>query len=699
MSIIISKDLPAFEALKQENVEVIELETKHSNHILKPLRVGLLNLMPTKIDTETQFARMLADTIIPVELVLLKLRSYEPKNTPKAHMDKFYINWQDEGLDNIDAVIVTGAPVEEIDFEEVSYWEELQKFFDEVNANKVKAFFVCWAAQAALNTYYGIAKHPAPSKFLGVFDHYIISFDPVLSGFSDIVQVPVSRHTYVERDDVAKQDSLEILLESDKTGLCLVKDKKLNHYYMFNHLEYNNDTILKEYLRDVKSRDDATIPKNYFSGHEELPSNKWRSFGALLYRNWSKEIYSKKQDKKLKIAIAGLGTVGGNVIKIIEEQKKCIEEKTKKQVEVAAVSGRDKNKKRVVDISNYQWFDDPVEMAKMPCIDIFVEVIGGANGVAYEAVKTAIEYGKHIVSSNKALFAHHGVDLIIEAEKRGLSINFEAAVGGGIPILKTVREALASDNISSIDAILNGTANYILSQMEATGRSFDDVLKEAQDLGYAEADPSFDIDGIDTAHKINILTCISFGYNIKMEDLFIEGIRDISAEDIKTACKLGYKIKLLARSFKNGKDIHCSICPYLVDKETIIAQTNDSFNSILCKGTFVGDLYLIGRGAGGAPTAISVVGDIADIAAGRKSYSFGIPARNLKTIKGQDSNRLESRFYVRYNDSTQADLGIEIEKVITETNEFTAFITSVTTRGELREKLGNKPLIVPIMSI
>ncbi len=352
-------------------------------------------------------------------------------------------------------------------------------------------------------------------------------------------------------------------------------------------------------------------------------------------------------NRPLKIAIAGLGTVGTGVLKLIAAEGERIELRAGRRPLVAAVSARDRKRDRGVDLSQAQWFDDPVAMAGEADADIVVELIGGADGVAKAVVERAISRGRHVVTANKALLAQHGTGLAHAAETAGVALAFEAAVAGGIPIVKDLREGLAANGLTRVYGILNGTCNYILSTMRQTGRAFADVLAEAQRLGYAEADPSFDIDGVDTAHKLAILTSLAFGREVDFANVHVEGIRHVSALDIEYATELGYRIKLLgiARATEHG--IEQRVHPCMVSLDAPIAHVEGVFNAVHAEGPFVGPTMHEGRGAGAGPTASAVVADIMDIARGRSVPTFGVPARSLAQAKTAPMERHVGPYYVR----------------------------------------------------
>ena len=348
----------------------------------------------------------------------------------------------------------------------------------------------------------------------------------------------------------------------------------------------------------------------------------------------------------IRIGIAGLGTVGGGVLDILKAHDTLLTKRAGKPIRLAAVSARNRTKDRGHDLSALRWHDDPVALAKSGDIDVFVELIGGHEGAAKAAVEAAIASGKHVVTANKALLAHHGAALARKAEKAGLSLNFEAAVAGGIPVIKTLREGLAGNAPRKVFGILNGTCNYILTKMGSEGRSFEDVLKEAQALGYAEADPTFDVGGFDTAHKLSILASLAFGYDVSISAIAIEGITGITLDDIRNASEMGYKIKLLGVAVRHEGGIEQRVHPTLVRKGSPLADTDGVFNAVVIKGDFVGDLMLEGRGAGSHPTASAVVADIVDIARGNRRPVFGVPHTDLKPFKAPPLKAHEGGFYV-----------------------------------------------------
>lgn len=348
----------------------------------------------------------------------------------------------------------------------------------------------------------------------------------------------------------------------------------------------------------------------------------------------------------LRVGIAGLGTVGGGVLDILARHADLVAARAGRQVSVTAVSARSKGKDRGHDLSKLAWFDDPVKLAASPDIDVFIELMGGDGDPAKAAVETALKSGKHVITANKALLAHHGSALARLAEENNVALNFEASVAGGIPIVKTIREGLAGNSVGKLFGIMNGTCNYILTKMANEGRSFGDVLKEAQALGYAEADPTFDVGGFDTAHKLAVLTSLAFGTEVNVKAIDIEGIEAITLDDIRNAAEMGYKIKLLGVAVSSEQGVEQRVHPTLIPKGSPAADTDGVFNAVVVRGDFVGDLMLEGRGAGAHPTASAVLSDIVDIARGAIRPAFGVPARDLRKYVAAPPRAHEGGFYV-----------------------------------------------------
>lgn len=413
----------------------------------------------------------------------------------------------------------------------------------------------------------------------------------------------------------------------------------------------------------------------------------------------------------LRLGIAGLGTVGVSLINVLNKNAEMMRDRCGREIVVTAVNARDKSRDRGVDLSSYQWFDNAQDMASSDDIDVFVELIGGEEGVALEASQKALKSGKHVVTANKAMLAKHGVSLAKEAEAQGVLLNFEAAVAGGIPIIKTMRETLTANNVERVYGIMNGTCNYMLTRMEREGISYDDCLADAQALGYAEADPTFDVEGFDTAHKLAILTSLAFGTQIAADDMYVEGISSITTEDIQAAKSLGYRIKLLGVAAKTETGIEQRVHPTMVPLDSSIAQISGVTNAVAIDADIVGNLVMSGPGAGGDATASAVAGDIADIAkcapGEQKVPALGKPASELAPYKQAEMQSHEGGYFIRMTvkdhagvfaaiASAMAKFDISLESIVQHGEQDDAenadktiiLITHATTESAVREALG-----------
>ena len=349
----------------------------------------------------------------------------------------------------------------------------------------------------------------------------------------------------------------------------------------------------------------------------------------------------------LRIAVAGLGTVGAGTVRLLQDQAGLIAARTGRGLSVVAVSARDRTRDRGIDLSGFEWFDDAAHMAARADVDVVVELVGGSDGPAKAIAEAAFAGGRHLVTANKALIAHHGPALAGVAEAAGCQLNFEAAVAGGIPIIKSLREGLAANGVQRISGILNGTANYILTRMYEEGLDFDEVLKEAQEQGYAEADPAFDIDGIDAAHKLAILTSLAFGTPVDIDAVHVEGIRSINSVDMAFATELGYRIRLLGIAKRTANGIEQRVHPCLVPADAAMANVRHAFNAVEIECDYADTVIHVGPGAGAGPTASAVVADLIDIARGIRLPAFGIRADDLKAQPRVAMNEHVGRYYIR----------------------------------------------------
>lgn len=348
----------------------------------------------------------------------------------------------------------------------------------------------------------------------------------------------------------------------------------------------------------------------------------------------------------LRLGIAGLGTVGTGVVKIIRQKANLLAARAGRPVVITAVSARTRDKDRGVALSDYAWEDDPVALAKRDDVDVFLELMGGSDGPAKAATEAAIAAGKDVVTANKAMLAHHGQALALAAEEAGCVIRFEAAVAGGIPVIKALTEGLAGNDVTRVMGVMNGTCNYILTRMQATGQGYNALFEEADKLGYLEADPNLDVGGIDAGHKLALLAAIAFGCQVNFDGVTLEGIEKITIEDIRHAADMGYCIKLLGVAQMTGRGLEQRMSPCLVPAKSPIGQLEGGTNMVVLEGDQVEQIVLRGPGAGMGPTASAVMGDVMDIARGFRLSTFGQPAATLKPCV-QASSATPARYYLR----------------------------------------------------
>ncbi len=403
-----------------------------------------------------------------------------------------------------------------------------------------------------------------------------------------------------------------------------------------------------------------------------------------------------------KIAIAGLGTVGVGVVKILQAKTAELGAKLGANISLVGVCARS-SKDRGVDLSNVPFFTDPCEMIRASRPDVFVELIGGSEGAALDAVSLALQSGVHVVTANKALLAIHGAELARMAEESDVGLRFEAAVAGGIPVIKALQEGLVGNQIIRVAGILNGTCNYILSAMDKTGDDFQVMLNKAQELGYAEADPTFDVDGIDAAHKIAILASCAFGTIPRFDHVDIEGIRDVTSDDISFARELGYRLKLLGVARRNPEGLEQRVHLAMVPDHEPLANVDGVFNAVMLDAEPVGRVMIDGRGAGEGPTASAVVADIADIIRGMNGPSFGRPVQELEDVGAAPASARMGAYYIRLSvkdepgvlagiTSELADKSVSLDIVLQKKRDPGAnvpliLVTHDTSEGDLRAAL------------
>lgn len=348
----------------------------------------------------------------------------------------------------------------------------------------------------------------------------------------------------------------------------------------------------------------------------------------------------------LRLGIAGLGTVGIGVVRIVRQHGAMLAKRTGRTIEISAVSARNRDKDRGLPLSKYDWEDDPVALATRDDIDVFVELIGGDEGPAKDAVEAALAAGKDVVTANKALLAIHGQALAETAEAAGRTLRYEAAVAGGIPVIKALTEGLVANEITRVMGVMNGSCNYILTRMEDAGLSYEEVFAEADGLGYLEADPQLDVGGIDAAHKLAILSSLAFGTRVDFDGITLEGIERVSIDDIHAAADMGYKIKLLGVTQKTARGLEQRMQPCLVPEHSPLGQLEGGTNMVVLEGDSVGQIVLRGPGAGEGPTASAVMADVCDIARGCSGPVFGIAATDLVSVQPASST-LPAAYYLR----------------------------------------------------
>ena len=348
----------------------------------------------------------------------------------------------------------------------------------------------------------------------------------------------------------------------------------------------------------------------------------------------------------IRLGIAGLGTVGTGVVRIVQRKANLLAARSGRAIEIVAVSARTRDKDRGVRLGDYIWEDDPVALAKRDDVDVFIELMGGADGPAKAATEAAIAAGKHVVTANKAMLAIHGQDLALQAETAGAALRFEAAVAGGIPVVKALTEGLAGNDISRVMGVMNGTCNYILTRMQGADLSYQEAFAEADGLGYLEADPDLDVGGVDAGHKLALLSAIAFGTQVDFAAVELEGIGRITIEDIHQAADMGFRIKLLGVAQMTGRGLEQRMSPCLVPDDSPLGQLEGGTNMVVLEGDSVGQIVLRGAGAGEGPTASAVMGDVVDIARGIRISTFGQPARGLDKAKPARST-VPAPYYIR----------------------------------------------------
>ncbi len=395
----------------------------------------------------------------------------------------------------------------------------------------------------------------------------------------------------------------------------------------------------------------------------------------------------------LRVGLAGVGTVGAGVVKLLDVNAALIERRADRAIVVTAVSARDRHRERGVALDRFAWVDDATQLCHRDDVDVVVELVGGADGPALTLARATLDCGKGFVTANKAMLAHHGLELAQLAETRGAALKYEAAVAGGIPVIKALREGAAANAIERVYGILNGTCNYILTRMEAERLGFAEVLADAQRLGYAESDPSFDIDGIDAAHKLSILAAIAFGARIDFAHVAVDGIRAVEAVDIDHAATLGFRIKLVGLASEVDGALFQRVHPCLVPLAHPLAHADGSLNAVVAEGNFVGRLLFQGRGAGEGPTASAVVADLIDVARGEVGPAFAMPTARLAALAPADTGAHVGRFYLRLMVADRPGVLAELTAALRDAG---VSIESLIQRGPAGGGAGNGVYVVMV---
>ncbi len=650
MPIMLKADHPAFAVLQKEGYHVFE--KKESQEVL---RIGLINLMPKKIETETQFARVLSNTVVNVELVFIRMESYTPTHVSAEHLNAFYHTWQSlqEKSIPIDGVIITGAPVELLEYEQVDYWEELRGLFAFLDRHRVCTLFVCWSAQAALYAYFDIQKRKLKKKAFGLFSHTLEASNPLFLGFDDSFLVPVSRHTGIERDDVIAVDELQIVSESKESGLYAVQNTKKPHFFLFNHLEYEAETLGNEYARDVEKGTDIEKPSNYFNAeqHGEL-LHRWRSYATLLHSNWLHicvNEFKKRMNgtRRVVVGIVGKTERAHAIVEQFYKRRDVIETKTGSYIHMTTVTKSSEPAHQSSEKTGQLHSDE--ELVVREDIDIIVEAHGDAKK-GRKLVETALEHGKSVIATNARILAEHGLSIIQHAESLQTSFAFESIVGSGIPVLKTIREALASDHINEIRALLSAPSNMILDTIGLEKSSVTELLQKRNDTDTNSLFGRRYVSGYDTAFKLNVLSCIGFGKNYLIDSMPIYGIEKVNYHDIVFAERYGYRIQLSGHARDEGDRVTAWVGPSLHRRSGRFAQVDNAHNALHCISDAVGDLFLQGTGTGVEPAANAALSDLVDVLVNRSRSSFGVPASEIPTVPCEASS-LPYQWFVR---STQA---------------------------------------------
>ncbi len=603
MPIIIPKSIPAYNKLTDENIFVMHDKRAITQNI-RPIEILILNLMPTKIDTENQILRVLSNSPLQVHLTLISTKTYQPTHIDQSHLSKYYKTFDEIKHKRFDGLIITGAPVEHLDYEDVKYWDELKEIFEFTKTNVTSTIYICWGALAGLSYHYDIPKIVNDEKLFGVFkQENKAPHDPLLRGLDDYFKVPFSTYATPSESDLLNHKDLNVLAYSSESGASIIASKDLKHVFITGHLEYDRDTLKKEYERDLDKGITVNKPSYYFNDLDHV-DYRWNSTAFLIFTNWlNYYVYQETpyqiKNESLNIGLLGFGTVGKNVFDLIDRDQRH-------NIVKVLERSDEKNNLGVLHTSDID------EILNDASIDVVIELIGGYE-VAYDYIKRALRAKKHVVTANKHVISEHLLELIQIADEHDVEILYGASVGGGIPLIKNIFDYIKSNEINEYQAIINGTTNYILTKIFIENKSFDEALKEAQDNGFAEKIPDADIKAHDATRKISILSSIALGEHIKPESCLRVGIDHLTEEIIEAIKQSEYTLKLVSSLQVQNGIASIGTYPALIKHTHKLNGFSYENNVLLINDHTKQPLLLSGKGAGGFPTASAVVGNVEDV--------------------------------------------------------------------------------------
>ncbi len=603
MSIILSPKIASFSELKTEYpARVVALEDGIALKGLSHIAIGIVNLMPTKEVTEKQWSSLMIASDGWIEPVWIQMDSYTPKHTDFSYLNQSYVTCEEVDLEKLQGIIITGAPVELLPFEKVLYWKELSAFLDRIMAANIPILSVCWGAQALLYKRFAIEKYELEEKCFGVFEHQLETLHPLIQNIESPIYLPHSRHTGWREKDIENEEALKILIRSNQAGIFAVEDQDGNMYWS-GHPEYEENTLVLEYERDIAKELDIQAPKGYseIGKGNWTTTRQWHSIAQKLLGNWLEEIRNKERNMEtVKVGLLGYGTVSSGFYNRLKCVKEKVAKETGKQVIVAKVLVKERELNSLPPEIQKIALTDFKALVEDEEIQVIVEAINGAEPAA-TFICSALAKGKHVISANKAALACHW-DKIHEAAHLGkANIFYEASVCAGIPLIQVIETLKHSDKIISIEGIVNGTSNYILSAMSKEGLSYDDALNQAQVLGYAESDPSADVDGWDAANKISILSGLAFHRPLNPQEICKDSLRGLKSVEMGT--------KLIA-TVSCLEEEPAVVSLKVLDVNHPLYSIDGVDNGVVIVTEGIGTLKLCGPGAGSEATGTAMVSDL-----------------------------------------------------------------------------------------